>query len=112
MEETEKTEEMSPEERGVREMWAAYKANGRDGIKAVFQQRSEEARSAALKDLEEQEKYFPAAACSHPGCTTLVNPEDPYFSTLCGPYCGQHMRLHIQDCEICNEEFSPIPPDL
>jgi len=32
MEETEKTEEMSPEERGVREMWAAYKANGRDGI--------------------------------------------------------------------------------
>jgi hypothetical protein len=47
-------------------------------------------------------------ACSHPGCTKLVNTSAPYFATPCGTYCGQHMRLHVQECEICRDEFPEL----
>jgi hypothetical protein len=44
--------------------------------------------------------------CSHKGCTTMVNPEDPYYATPCGTYCSTHMREHLKSCEICRNEFT------
>jgi hypothetical protein len=48
----------------------------------------------------------PAVLCSESGCTTMVNPEDPYYATPCGTYCSEHMREHMKSCEICRNEFT------
>ena len=49
--------------------------------------------------------------CSEDGCTERVYPENPYFSSPCGTYCTEHMRLHVKTCEICRNEFPAATPD-
>jgi hypothetical protein len=43
--------------------------------------------------------------CSGDSCKTIVTPDDPYYATPCGTYCGECMKEHAKDCEICRKEF-------
>jgi len=77
----------------------------RKGIKAeTIDVLSREERQKADAQDDEPEEAQPCP-CSHKGCATMVNPEDPYYATPCGTYCSAHMRGHMKSCEICRGKF-------
>lgn len=51
----------------------------------------------------------PSQYCSE--CTLVVLPQDPYYHTPCGPFCEDHMRDHVKECESCRKEFGFVQED-
>ena len=44
-----------------------------------------------------------AESCSD--CGTPVEPDDPYYATPCGTYCGECLAKHAKECGSCAHEF-------
>ncbi len=43
--------------------------------------------------------------CNGDDCEETVSPDEPYYATPCGTYCGECMVTHMEECGVCRQQF-------
>jgi len=63
-----------------------------------------ETAGEAIEFIKE-ELQIEEAQCNGQDCKEIVTPDDDYYGTQCGTYCGECMKEHAKHCNICRAEF-------
>lgn len=70
----------------------------------------ERMQSIASAALEGDDWTWPSdligGLCSIGGCDA-----DDVESTYCGSFCDEHLREHVEECEVCARDFQPCVDD-
>jgi len=57
------------------------------------------------REIEDPAPSSEAEQCNGQDCETMVEPDEPHYSTYCGTFCQECMADHVAECEICRKEF-------